>query len=50
MNVIIQNILVLLVFAVALGFLIKKFFWKPSWFSDKKKTKGGCGDGGCGCH
>ncbi|WP_170864645.1 hypothetical protein [Aquimarina spongiae] len=50
MNIIIQNILVLLVFAVAVGFLIKKFFWKPSWSSAKKKDKGACGDGGCGCH
>lgn len=43
----IQEILVFALFAVAVGFLIKKFFWKG-----KKKSKKACGSDGidCGCH
>jgi len=45
MNTIIQNILVFLAIALALMFLIKKFFLK------KPTTKKNCGgDDGCGCH
>ncbi|WP_200831878.1 hypothetical protein [Aquimarina sp. AU474] len=51
MNILIQNILVILVVAVALGFLIKKFVWKPSSITiGKKKSSNSCGDNGCGCH
>ncbi|WP_299213429.1 hypothetical protein [uncultured Aquimarina sp.] len=50
MNILIQNILVLIVFAIAIGFLIKKFFWKPQVSSANKKTPGSCAKGGCGCH
>ncbi len=46
MNTIIQNILAFTVLALALGFIVKKFIWKP-----KKKTAKACGgDDGCGCH
>jgi hypothetical protein len=45
MNTILQNILVFSALALALIFLIKKFFWKKS---DSKKSCGG--DDGCGCH
>ncbi|WP_346881940.1 FeoB-associated Cys-rich membrane protein [uncultured Algibacter sp.] len=42
MNDIIQNILVFIAMAYALGFLIKKFFWK------KPNRKKSCGSaGGC---
>ncbi|MEW4923151.1 FeoB-associated Cys-rich membrane protein [Algibacter sp. 2305UL17-15] len=45
MNNIIQNILVFTAMALAISFLIKKFFWK------KSKPKKACGgDDGCGCH
>lgn len=45
---IIQNILVFLTFLVALGYIITKFIWKPSFaFGSKKETK--CGVSGCGC-
>jgi len=45
MNTIIQNILVITAVIVALGFLIKKFFWK------KPVSNKSCGSGdGCGCH
>ncbi|WP_200825155.1 MULTISPECIES: hypothetical protein [Aquimarina] len=50
MNILIQNVAVILVFAGAIGFLIKKFFWKPSLSSVKKKSSNSCGSSGCGCH
>ncbi len=50
MNILVQNILVILVFAIAVGFLIKKFFWKSSLSSAKKKSSKSCGGTDCGCH
>ncbi|WP_344925007.1 FeoB-associated Cys-rich membrane protein [Aquimarina addita] len=51
MNILIQNILVLLVFGVAIGFLIKKFFWKSEEVTSSTKSNSSpCGNGGCGCH
>lgn len=51
MNIIIQNILVLICFGVAIGFLIKKFFWKPQEVvASKKNSSSPCGKGGCGCY
>ncbi|MBR9757983.1 MAG: FeoB-associated Cys-rich membrane protein [Algicola sp.] len=48
MNHIIQNILVFTALALALLFLIRKFFWKPKTTSNKKKN---CGqETNCGCH
>ncbi|MBW1297787.1 hypothetical protein GBO31_19915 [Aquimarina litoralis] len=49
MNLLIQNILVFVVVALAIGFLVKKFFWKPQVSSANKKS-GACGKNGCGCH
>jgi hypothetical protein len=43
MNTVIQNILVFTTVALAIGFLVKKFFWK-------KKAKESCGTDDCGCH
>ncbi len=51
-----QTILVVLVFCLASGFLIKKFVWTPIFETQQKssgtldggKTK--CGDNNCGCH
>jgi len=40
----IQSILSFLILGFAVGFLVKKFFFK------KKKTGGDCGEGDCGCH
>ncbi len=46
MNPIIQNILVFTALALAIGFIVRKFIWKP-----KSKTTKACGtDGNCGCH
>ncbi|MBC7438549.1 MAG: FeoB-associated Cys-rich membrane protein [Flavobacterium sp.] len=39
----IQEILAFSALIIAIGFLLKKFIWKP-------KSKKGCGDGDCGCH
>ncbi|MGO1728614.1 MAG: FeoB-associated Cys-rich membrane protein [Psychroflexus halocasei] len=39
----IQEILVFIAFAIAVGFIIKKFFWKS------KKTAKSCGMSDCGC-
>ncbi|MBD0833916.1 FeoB-associated Cys-rich membrane protein [Aestuariibaculum suncheonense] len=44
MNTLIQNILVFSAVALALLYLIRKFFWK------KKKSKKACGEDNCGCH
>jgi plastocyanin domain-containing protein len=45
MNEIIQNILVFTAIALAIAFLVKKFFLK------KPKSKKVCGnEDGCGCH
>ncbi|MBW2961689.1 FeoB-associated Cys-rich membrane protein [Mesonia aestuariivivens] len=43
----IQEILVFITFFIAVGFIVKKFFWKNS----KKTTENGsaCGKSGCGC-
>lgn len=38
----IQGILVGITFLIAIGFIVKKFFWK-------KKTAKACGKDNCGC-
>jgi hypothetical protein len=40
----IQQILAYLFLTIAIGFLIKKYFWK------KKKSDKNCGKDDCGCH
>ncbi|GAL68341.1 hypothetical protein JCM19301_281 [Jejuia pallidilutea] len=44
MNNIVQHILVFTAVALALAFLVRKFFLK------KPKAKKACGNDGCGCH
>jgi membrane protein implicated in regulation of membrane protease activity len=39
----IQEIIAFVALAIALAFLVRKFFWK-------KKSKKNCGDDDCGCH
>ncbi len=45
----IQNILVILIFLVALGYLVTKYVWKPAFLSGKSNDKS-CGSDNCGCH
>jgi len=53
-----QTILVLLTFALATGYLLKKFVWNPIFDGRQKTTGTGtldggktkCGDKDCGCH
>jgi hypothetical protein len=39
----IQEIIAFIALAIAVAFLIRKFFWK-------KKSKKNCADDDCGCH
>lgn len=48
--VIFQEILVFITFAIALGYMITKFIWKPAFLKPKKQTTKACGVSGCGCH
>ncbi|MGO3706363.1 MAG: FeoB-associated Cys-rich membrane protein [Mesonia hippocampi] len=41
-----QEILVFICFGLAVGFMIKKFFWSGS---KKKKAAKNCGSNNCGC-
>ncbi|MAX69713.1 MAG: FeoB-associated Cys-rich membrane protein [Flavobacteriaceae bacterium] len=45
MNTIIQNSLVFTALLIAVGFLVRKFIWKP-----KKASSKSCGTDDCGCH
>tara|TARA_B100000378_G_C17870168_1_gene351776 strand:- start:437 stop:574 length:138 start_codon:yes stop_codon:yes gene_type:complete len=45
MNTIIQNSLVFTALLIAVGFLVRKFIWKP-----KKTSSKSCGTDDCGCH
>ncbi len=42
-----QNIMVLFIFIIAVGYMITKFIWKPSFL--KKTNDKNCGGGSCGC-
>jgi len=46
----IQNILVYIIVAVAIGYLVKKYFLPKTLFSSKKTNGTSCGDNDCGCH
>lgn len=43
-----QEILVVLIFLFALGYLITKFVWKPAFLGGGKKS-GSCGSDNCKC-
>lgn len=46
-----QEIIVILVFLIALGYLVTKFIWKPAFLKKKSSGGGDCGNDGCsGCH
>ncbi|MDX1326793.1 MAG: hypothetical protein R3299_03740 [Arenibacter sp.] len=46
----VQDILVYITVAIAVGYLVKKFLLPRSLFTRKKKISKGCGEGDCGCH
>lgn len=48
---ILQHILVLLTFIVAVGYLFTKFIWMPPFLKKGKAEKvKACGMSDCGCH
>ena len=47
---ILQQILVYTTLAIAVGYIVKKFFLPSSLFVAKKQPSKGCGQGDCGCH
>ncbi len=47
---VLQEILVFLTFAVALGYMFTKFIWKPAFLKSKKESDKSCGVSGCGCN
>jgi hypothetical protein len=44
-----QEILVFITFAIALGYLTTKFIWKPAFLKKKAEKTKACGVSGCGC-
>jgi hypothetical protein len=44
-----QEILVFITFAIALGYLTTKFIWKPAFLKKKVEKTKACGVSGCGC-
>lgn len=47
---ILQDILVYITVAIAVGYLVKKFLLPKSLFAGKKSTSKPCGGEDCGCH
>ena len=48
--ILLQNILVYVVLAIAVGYLVKKFLLPKSLFVSDKDAVKGCGSDDCGCH
>ncbi len=44
-----QEILVFITFAFAVGYMVTKFIWKPAFLKSSKKPEKSCGVSGCGC-
>ena len=45
-----QPLLVYIVLAIAIGYLVKKFFLPKTLFAPKKVNSKTCGQDDCGCH
>tara|TARA_R110000868_G_scaffold82956_5_gene234004 strand:+ start:1023 stop:1172 length:150 start_codon:yes stop_codon:yes gene_type:complete len=45
-----QNILMYLTLAIAVGYVTKKYLLPKKFFSSKKQNQKGCGSTDCGCH
>jgi len=48
--ILLQSLLVYLTLALAVGYLLKKFFLPKRLFASKKGNSKNCGEGDCGCH
>lgn len=47
---ILQLVLVYITLAIAVGYIVKKFFLPKRLFASKKDSSKNCGDRDCGCH
>lgn len=47
---ILQLVLVYLTLAIAVGYIVKKFFLPKALFVSKKSSTKACGQDDCGCH
>lgn len=47
--ILLQEIFVFIIFAVAVGYMITKFIGKPAFLKSKKSNDKSCGVSGCGC-
>lgn len=47
---ILQSILVYITLAVAIGYIVKKYFLPKALFVSKKSNSKACGQDDCGCH
>ena len=48
---ILQEILVFITFAIAVGYMFTKFVYKPKFIFGSKKSDRACGESACGsCH
>lgn len=47
---VLQNILVLITFIIAVGYVVTKFIWKPAFLQNKKGSDKACGSANCGCN
>lgn len=47
---ILQEIIVLVIFAFAVGYIFTKFIWKPSFLKKNGGSGKNCGGSDCGCH
>jgi len=45
-----QEILVFITFAIALGYITTKFIWKPAFLKKKNEKTKACGVSDCGCN
>lgn len=46
----IQEIIVLVIFSLAVGYILTKFIWKPTFLKRGKNSRKNCGGSDCGCH
>jgi hypothetical protein len=44
-----QEILVFITFAIAVGYIFTRFIWKPAFLKTRKEKTKACGVSGCGC-